>query len=212
MLDKYGTQVNIGDTIVCGDCQLVVIATQMLDDVEYLCCGKTEEETDYSLIDAVTLAQSWCELESYEFKRIDMVRAGKLQELSEACHAEIVNGVDVDFGGNTFHFSMGIEDQLNIASLSTRSAMGESVPYHADGCPCRFFTPEEFSGIVNACLAHKLFAESYYNSLKAWVLTCETADEIEGIAYGDEIPEDYQSDVFRALTQKGGEDDCRSES
>jgi len=129
------------------------------------------------------------------------VKEVKLKDLSDACHTAIVSGFDVKLAdGEYHHFSLTVEDQLNINSLYGMIAAGaEQVPYHADGEPCRYFTAEEFTAIVQAATAHKTYHESYYNSLKSYVDSKRTEAGIFAIEYGTEIPAQYQSDVMKAL-------------
>lgn len=132
---------------------------------------------------------------------LDDVKAAKLQELSEACHAAIVAGFDVKLSdGKDHHFSMTVEDQLNINALFGLIAGGTvQVPYHADGEPCRYFSAAEFMSIAEAATAHKTYHESYYNSLKSYVASKRTEASVAAIVYGTDIPTQYQSDVLQTL-------------
>lgn len=128
------------------------------------------------------------------------VRGDKLRELSAACNASIIAGVDVQFEDGMHHFSMGIEDQLNLMSLQAMIMAGQTeVAYHADGEPCRFYTAQEFTVLATAATNWKLYHESYYNSMRAYVNALEDADTIAGISYGDTVPEEYQTDVLKLL-------------
>lgn len=66
---------------------------------------------------------------------VEDVRTETVAQMSATCNAAIVGGVDVTLtGGETKHFSLTLEDQLNLLSLQGRVASGaDSVPYHADG-------------------------------------------------------------------------------
>ena len=131
------------------------------------------------------------------------VREDKLRELSAACNASIIAGVDVQLADGTHHFSMGIEDQLNLMSLQAMVMAGQTeVAYHADGEPCRFFTVQEFMALAAAATNWKLYHESYYNSMRAYVNALEDTDTISGISYGQPVPEEYQTDVLKLLLQQ----------
>ena len=84
-------------------------------------------------------------------------------------------------------------------SLSIMAQTQSTVPYHADGEECIFYTAEEINQIVNAANAHKIYHTTYYNALKIYINALETIEDIAAIEYGVEIPEEYQTDVLKSL-------------
>ena len=52
-----------------------------------------------------------------EDNALSVVMSAKLSEISNACNAVIVNGVDIKFGEENVHFNLSIEDQSNINNL-----------------------------------------------------------------------------------------------
>lgn len=137
---------------------------------------------------------------------IDLVRENTIIQTSAACNAVITAGVDVTLSdGQTYHFSLGLEDQLNLLSLQGMLAAGaEAVPYHADGEECRYYSAEDFSAIAQAATMWKLYQESYYNSLRGYIRGMETMAELLAVTYGMEIPEAYQTDVLKSLLEQMG--------
>ena len=124
------------------------------------------------------------------------VQQNKIQEMSIECHNVIINGIQI---GND-KYSLEIEDQLNMMSLMDNIKNGATqVPYHANGQDCRFYTDVEFMNIVNIATKHKIFHESYYNSLRNYIYHLEDREEINNIYYGIEIPEEYQTEVLKEL-------------
>ena len=75
------------------------------------------------------------------------------------------------------------------------------IPYHADGEECTFYTSEEINEIVETATAFKIYHTTYYNALKHYINALETIEEISAIEYGTPIPEEYKSDVLKALEQ-----------
>ena len=128
--------------------------------------------------------------------------ADKIAAMSAACNAAITAGVDVELSdGNTYHYSLTLEDQLNMMNLQAMVASGaESVPYHADGEECRYYSAADFAAIAEAATAWKLYHESYFNSLRSYIQSMTTVEEIEAVTYGMEIPAEYQTDVLKNLT------------
>lgn len=132
---------------------------------------------------------------------IDYVKTMKLAEMSNKCNQTITNGFDVMLSDNkVYHFSLTTQDQLNLITLSSMLASGEtSIPYHADGELCRFYSAEDITSIIEMATQFKTYQVSYYNSLKAYIESLSTIDEIHAITYGNEIPVEYQSDVLKIL-------------
>ena len=133
---------------------------------------------------------------------IDYIRSTKISEMSRACNRVIENGFDVEIEGETHHFSLTVQDQLNLITLSSMAAQGvQQIPYHADGELCKFYTAAEINTIVNQATMFKTYHTTYYNALKAYINSLETIEEIGAITYGVELPEEFQTDVLRAITQ-----------
>ena len=143
---------------------------------------------------------SWWAKAAADWSGIAAVRQEKLKELSAACNASIIAGVDVELNGVRYHFSLKTEDQLNLMSLQAMVMSGQTeVPYHADGEECRFYTVEEFTAITAAATNWKLYHESYYNSMRSYINAVEDAEIINAISYGDAVPVEYQTAVLQQL-------------
>ena len=130
---------------------------------------------------------------------IDYVRTAKLNEMSNACRAAITSGIDLQLRGETHHFSLSTQDQLNLMTLSVMAQTSDEIPYHADGEEVIFYTADEINQIVAAANAHKIYHTTYYNALKSYINALDTIEEISAITYGTEIPEEYKSEVLKAL-------------
>ena len=122
--------------------------------------------------------------------------------MSYECNKTIENGFDVELQEEIHHFSLTVQDQLNLITLSTMAAQGiEQIPYHADGELCKFYTPAEINAIVNQATIWKTYHTTYFNALKAYINSLQTIEEIGAITYGIELPEEFKTDVLRALEQ-----------
>lgn len=130
---------------------------------------------------------------------IDFIRSSKLNEMSYTCRQTIENGFDLELRGETHHFSLDTQDQLNLISLSAMMQTQELIPYHADGEECIFYTAAEMSQIVATATQFKIYHTTYYNALKTYINALDTIEAIAEITYGTPIPEEYQSDVLKAL-------------
>mgnify|MGYP006872978454 FL=1 len=138
---------------------------------------------------------------------LEYVKSMKLRQISNACENAIVSGVDVVMGdNNTYHYTMSVEDQLNILSLSSLIANGaESVPYHAEGEICRYYSAVEFMAIVNAATRSKTWHTTYHNALKAYVNSLTTIEDIGSVQYGMEVPLEFQSEILQAMIAENEE-------
>ena len=131
---------------------------------------------------------------------IDFVRSAKLSEMSRTCNQIIEAGFDITLNEDVEHFSLTTQDQLNLISLGAMAQAGmEPIPYHADGEICRFYSAVEMNQIVAAATAFKIYQTTYYNALKNYINSLETIEEISAITYGIELPEEYKSEVLKAL-------------
>lgn len=132
---------------------------------------------------------------------VDYVKSVKVAEMSNTCNKIITNGFDVILSdGNSYHFSLTTQDQLNLITLSSMVANGETqIPYHADGELCRFYSAEDINIIITTATQFKTYQISYFNALKAYIESLDDMNEISAITYGIEIPADYQSDVLKVL-------------
>lgn len=130
---------------------------------------------------------------------LEFIRSSKISDMSKACRAAIEDGFDLAIRGETYHFSLTMQDQLNLMSLSTMIQTEQLIPYHADGEMCEFYTADEINQIITAATKFKNYNTAYYNSLKAYISSLETIEEISAITYGTSIPEEYKSDVLKVL-------------
>ena len=130
---------------------------------------------------------------------LEYIRKMKLKELSAACQSAIINGFDVELSdGNTYHFSLTVQDQLNMLGLSVLIENGaQQIPYHADGELCRGYSAADFIIMTAAANTHKTYHVTYHNSLKNYVNSIDNIEGISNVYYGMDIPEEYQSIVLK---------------
>jgi len=138
---------------------------------------------------------------------IEFLKTAKLNEMSVACNRAITNGFDVTLAdGESHHFSLTVQDQLNLITLSSMVAAGEpQVPYHADGELCRYFSADEMQAIIDVAANKKTYLTTYFNSLKAYIESLETVDEIVAVTFGMDIPAAFQSDIFKHMLEANAE-------
>lgn len=134
---------------------------------------------------------------------ISLIQEEKIKELNRYCHNTIEEGVDVILSDNqTHHFSLTTQDQLNLITLSSMLDTTELIPYHADGELCNFYTAEDMKAIIAAATQHKIYHTTYFNAAKNYINHLNDNATILAFHYGDPIPEQYQTDVLRSLTNE----------
>lgn len=130
---------------------------------------------------------------------LEEVKADKKAEISAACEKIIHDGIDVVMpDGTVEHFSLLSYDQINLFGKQAQLAAGAThLEYHQDGHPCRYYTAEEMMAIIDTAMLHVSYHTTYCNSLNMWIAGAESANEVNSIYYGADIPEKYQSDVLK---------------
>lgn len=131
---------------------------------------------------------------------LEGLQASKKAEVATACEQAIYKGVSVTMAdGSVEHFSLTEHDQLNLFGKQSQLAAGaDQLEYHADGRPCRYYSATDMQSIIQAAMWHVSYHTTYCNALNMWIAGCQTADEIQGIFYGSEVPEEYRSEVLEA--------------
>lgn len=162
--------------------------------------------TDSSAVEFVGVADSaW---EKFQFEGggwyqppLDEVKTSKIVDLSAACNAAIVAGMDVETNQGTEHFSLEQTDQINLTTALTAVQAGAAnYPYHADEQLCRMFTAAEIQAIAQASVQHKLYHTTLCNHLLTWARRAETAEELTGISYtADNLPDDLAANMAAVL-------------
>lgn len=132
---------------------------------------------------------------------IEEQKSALIARMSDECNAIIINGFDMILDDNEqHHFSLKTEDQLKIQALGLKAKSGETVlPYHADGEPCRFFSVQEILNLNTQMESIIEYQTTYFNSLRDYINSMETSDDLQSVEYGMPIPVEYQSKVLKVL-------------
>lgn len=181
--------------------KIIVIEKDEYDTLfEAIETGKEIEITD----DEQDVQEELPPINKDEEVTIEYIKAIKNAEMNAICNKTITDGFDVILSdGASHHFSLTIQDQLNLITLSSMVSAGETViPYHADGELCKGYSAEDITTIINTATAFKTFHVTYYNSLRAYIESIDDISEINSIVYGMDIPEKYQSDILKTLLMK----------
>ena len=133
---------------------------------------------------------------------LDDIKTSKISELSYTCNQSIVNGVDIEIGGITEHFSYKDEDQVNIKEIFDL-AVQTNVPmyYHADGESCKLYTVDQIITLYSTATTNKMHHTTYFNQLKLYTESLETEDEVNAITYGQELTGEYLETYNASMEQ-----------
>ena len=136
---------------------------------------------------------------------VDYAKTLKIKEMNQTCQNTIFAGIDVVLSDDkSHHFSLTEYDQVNLFKLETLAHSGaETLPYHEDDKPCQFFSAADIIAIANAATSYVTYHTTYTNSLKSYIKSLRSLNTIARVYYGIEIPEKYQSEVWKALINNG---------
>lgn len=128
------------------------------------------------------------------------LQTAKKQEISQACEQIIYAGISVALADGTVeHFALTEHDQLNLFGKQVQLAAGvDQLEYHSDGQSCRYYSAADMQRIITAAMQHVSYHTTYCNALNMWISGAQTAEEIQQIFYGADVPEKYQSEVLKA--------------
>lgn len=139
------------------------------------------------------------ETEPYE-PTLEDVQSQKMSEISSVCQQTIYNGIDVQLSsGETKHYSLKTEDQINLLGTQTEmlDQTKDKFEYHSDGEPCTYYSRQDMMLIMGAAMAFKKYHTTYANSMYDYIKALTDKEKILSLQYGDEIPEEYQSEVMK---------------
>jgi len=140
---------------------------------------------------------------------LEYAREAKKREVNSNCEAVIMGGIDVTLtDGTVEHFDLKDRDQINLFGKQLQVAQGmEKIEYHTDTNPvsnCKYYSNADMQKIIAKAMEHVSYHQTYCINLKAWIDICQTAEEVQAIFYGMDIPEEYRGEVTDAYILKKG--------
>lgn len=82
------------------------------------------------------------------------------------------------------------------------SGNGGNISYQDADNKCKFYSAEDMQKIIEEAFQFVSYQTTYRNTLWEWVDECVSKEEVEAIAYGTEIPEQYQNDVLKSYLEQ----------
>lgn len=165
---------------------------------------KSNEEIQIDIEPDTTEKEESTDVDESEKMTIGYIKNAKINEMKTNCNKMITAGFDITLSdGESHHFSLTVQDQLNLITSSQMILDGsKTIPYHADGEQCKYYTSVDMEQIITKANAFKTYHVSYFNSLKMYISSLRSVDKVAAITYGSSIPSKYQSEVYIALKQE----------
>lgn len=182
----------VGTTIdICRDDDGFVMAHYIVSDFAY----PRYENGIYLLTNSAPAPEPSIETKLAELK------VSKRAEMNNAASVVIMSGVDVLLsGGAKKHFSLTMEDQMNIKQgYDACKAGAEGVLYHADGESCKVYVAADMIAIGNAAIDHVTYHTTYCNKLYEWIASCTDYEVLTNIQYGSLLPTALRAEMEELL-------------
>ena len=146
--------------------------------------------------------QQTVEVDNKKDVSLEYVIQSKIDEMSVCCRNAIYSGFSIKLSdGKDYHFSLTMQDQMNISNALLLIYNGEiNIPYHADDDFFKYYSKEDMIHIINEANKHKLYHLSYFNSLKKYIKSISSINQVSEIYYGSDIPTNYRSIILSELS------------
>lgn len=134
---------------------------------------------------------------------LEELRNYKLKQISEACTKDICDGETIELpDGSRQHFQYDEHDQQNFQELFLVCIIAPDVkylPYHSSGHGCVMFGRKDIITIVSTLLIRKTQLITYCNQLTQYARTLTEREDIMGLTYGMELPQEYQDRIAEIM-------------
>lgn len=192
-LDERGNKIRNGYTCY----PFIDFRTLMLIQKQYEESQKQTQTFDSQITHLSTISGIGVET-NISGQTLEEQKNAKKAEINAACGQAVCNGITVEISTGYEHFSLTQSDQLNLFGLQVQLASGaKEIVYHADGQPCRFYPAADIAVLVEKAMFHVSYHVTYGNSLRTWIDNVKTAEELQEIFYGADVPGEYQSEVLK---------------
>jgi hypothetical protein len=186
----------------------------------------SDDKTIYSfkpIIGKNLLVVELCEVSAEESKRLqslldsgqtinaddselEKAKQLKINSLSILCRNKIVAGFSIKLSdGNTYHFKLTTEDQLNLMLIENQIANGENFfIYHATNQPCQIYSREDMIKIIRAFRAHTLYHTTYFNAVKHHIKALTDIEKVNLFVYGTDVSATIENPILKQILKNGG--------
>ena len=129
-----------------------------------------------------------------------------ISRISNICKNKITTGFSITLSdGETYNFKLTTEDQLNLMSIEGQlNAGAETFIYHATNQPCKFFSREDMTKIINAFKRYILYHTTYFNVAKQYINSLVDIEKVNTFSYGNDVSEAINDIVIKQILKNGG--------
>lgn len=140
---------------------------------------------------------------------LEEVQENKIAEINAMQQAVIAAGVNVTLtDGTVEHFTLTDHDQTSLMGLQSQVMAGEQmIPWHTsdEAEHCKFYSNADMALITAAALAYVTWHVTYFRDLRIYIRSLADKEAVAAVAYGMDIPEEYQSAPLKAMIAAQGE-------
>lgn len=130
-----------------------------------------------------------------------------LRKLSNQCKNKIISGFSVVLSDDkVYNFKLTTEDQLNLMSIEGQlNAGAETFIYHATDLPCRVFSRDEMTKVINAFRQHITYHTTYFNVAKQYINSLIDIGKINEFAYGNDLSAYVNDSAIKQILKNGAD-------
>lgn len=140
---------------------------------------------------------------------LEEVQENKIEEINAMQQTVIAAGVNVTLtDGTVEHFTLTDHDQTSLMGLQSQVMAGEQmIPWHTsdEAEHCKFYSNADMALITAAALAYVTWHVTYFRDLRIYIRSLADKEAVAAVAYGMDIPEEYQSAPLQAMIAAQGE-------
>ena len=136
---------------------------------------------------------------------LEKAKKAKIKLMSTLCKDKIVAGFSLELSdGNSHHFKLTTEDQLNLMMIENLLAEGETYfIYHATDKPCQIYSREDMLKVIKAFKAHTLYHTTYFNAAKQYIKSLTDIEKVNVFKYGTDVSGSVENIILKQIIKNG---------
>lgn len=137
---------------------------------------------------------------------LDEAKLATIKRISNICKTNIIAGFSIKLSdGKTYDFKLTTEDQLNLIAIENQLNTGvEHFLYHATNQPCKFFSRDDMSKIIDAFRYHLQYHTTYFNIAKQYINALTDIKKVNNFTYGTNVSGVVTDPVIKQILKNGG--------
>lgn len=129
---------------------------------------------------------------------LEEIKIGKKQEIESMYQISRLGGIDVELSTGIQHFALSGEDLTFLSGKQIELSTGVTeVSYQDANNRCMMLSAVDMQKVITEAFTFVDMQTTYRNNLYEWVDECKNTEEVSAIAYGADIPFEYQNEVYK---------------